>query len=87
MEYQHRKKMDSGLTSRIANSPDYYIVHSYFIPYNQPTNASDILERGPVETKKVMDFVKQTLQNGGLLKSLTEWNIFANGDKATGFAC
>lgn len=78
------KNWNTGLTAKIANSPDYYIVHSYYTPYNQQSNATDILNTGTTETKRLMDFVKQTLQSGGLTQkpvALTEWNIFAVGLK------
>lgn len=78
------KTWNSGLTSKIANSPDYYIVHSYYTPYNQPTNANNILATGTTETKRLMDFVNQVLQTGSLIQkpvALTEWNIFATGLK------
>jgi hypothetical protein len=78
------KNWNTGVTSKIANSPDYYIVHSYYTPYNQNSNAADILNTGTAETKRLMDFITQTLQTGGLTQkpiALTEWNIFAVGSK------
>lgn len=78
------KTWNAGLTALINNSPDFYIVHSYYTPYAQQSNATDILATGTVETKRLADFVKQTLQTAGLTQkpiALTEWNIFAVGLK------
>jgi hypothetical protein len=75
---------DTGLLGATANSPDYYVVHSYYTPYNTNSNATDILNSATTETKKMMDFVKQVLQNAGATikpVALDEWNIFAVGSK------
>ncbi len=78
------KTWNQGVIPEAGNVPDFYIVHSYFTPYNQPTNAADILTSGVAEPKRLMDFVKQSLQAGGVAEkpvALTEWNIFATGLK------
>lgn len=78
------KTWNQGVIPEAGNVPDFYIVHSYFTPYNQPTNAADILTSGVAEPKRLMDFVKQALQAGGVTEkpvALTEWNIFATGLK------
>ncbi len=67
-----------------GNTPDFYIVHSYYTPYNQQSNAADILATATSETKRLMDFVKQSVQTAGVSEkpvALTEWNIFAVGLK------
>ncbi len=78
------KTWNQGVIPEAGSVPDFYIVHSYYTPYNQPTNAADILTSGVAETKRLMDFVKQSLQAGGVAEkpiALTEWNIFATGLK------
>jgi hypothetical protein len=78
------KTWNTGLIPKAGNIPDYYIVHNYYTPFNQQTNANDILATAPTETKRLMDFVKQSLQAGGVAEkpvALTEWNISAIGMK------
>lgn len=78
------KTWNSGLMSAAGTSPDFYVIHSYYTPYNTNSNAADILNTATTETKKMMDFVKQTLQNSGIAAkpiALDEWNIFAVGSK------
>jgi alpha-L-arabinofuranosidase len=78
------KTWNQGVVPEAGSSPDYYIVHSYYTPYNQQSNAGEILISAPAETKRLMEFVKQALQAGGVAEkpvALTEWNIFATGLK------
>jgi hypothetical protein len=66
------------------NSPDYYVIHSYFTPYNTNSNAADILSSATAETGKMITFVKQAIQAAGKqIKpvALNEWNIFAVNSK------
>jgi hypothetical protein len=75
---------NTGMLGNINNSPDYYIVHNYYTPYNTNSNAADILSTATVETVKMMNYVKQTFQaTGSTVKpiALDEWNIFATGAK------
>lgn len=78
------KTWNSGLLSKAGNTPDHYIVHNYYTPYNQQTNAENILLSATNETKRLMDFVKQSVQTASVSEkpvALTEWNIFAVGLK------
>ena len=78
------KTWNDGVIPGAGNTPDFYIVHSYYTPYNQQSNAADILATASFETKRLMDFVKQSVQAGGASEkpvALTEWNIFAVGLK------
>ena len=75
---------NSGLFGNVNNSPDYYVVHNYYTPYNANSNAADVLSSATAETKKMMDYVKQVFQTyGATVKpvALDEWNIFATGSK------
>jgi hypothetical protein len=75
---------NTGLLGNVNNSPDYYVVHNYYTPYNTNSNAADILNTATVETKKMMDYVKQTFQATGATQkpvALDEWNIFAINSK------
>lgn len=75
---------NTGLLGNVNNSPDFYVVHNYYTPYNTNSNAADIMSSALVETKKMMDYVKQTFQTAGATQkpvALDEWNIFAVGSK------
>lgn len=81
-ETNTRKTWNAGLLSRSGNVPDFYIVHSYFTAYQTNSNATDIFASAGMETKKVMDFVTQTLQSAAITPkpmALTEYNINAEG--------
>lgn len=76
------KTWNEGVIPEAGNTPDYYIVHSYYTPYNQASNADVILGSAAFETRRLMDFVKESLQKAGAAAkpvALTEWNIFATG--------
>jgi aspartate 1-decarboxylase len=78
------KTWNTGLLSQVGNSADFYIVHSYYTPYNTNSNATDILNTATTVTTTMMSYVTQTLQAGGMQQkpiALTEWNIFAIGSK------
>jgi hypothetical protein len=78
------KTWNAGVFQKAGNKPDYYIVHSYFTPYNTQSNGAAILASAPAETKRLMEFVKSSVQAAGLAQkpvALTEWNIFAVGQK------
>jgi len=81
-ETNTRKTWNAGLLNKSGSSPDFYIVHNYFTPYQTNSNATVILNSAGTETKNTMDFVSQTLQSGGTgIKpiALTEYNINAEG--------
>jgi hypothetical protein len=65
-----------------GNSADFYIVHSYYTPYNENSTVETILNSARAETESIMDWMKITTSRAGVdLKpiALTEWNIFAVG--------
>lgn len=75
---------NTGLFTGAATSPDFYIVHNYYTPYQTNANADLILSTPEVVTQTMMNFVQQSLTNAGLaLKpvALTEFNIFSTGSK------
>lgn len=78
------KTWNSGLFSTINNTADFYVVHSYYTPYNTNSNASEILNSAEIVSQKMMAFVKKTMQDAGAVQkpvALDEWNIFATGSK------
>lgn len=83
-ETSTRRNWNVGMLGEAKAAADFYVVHNYYTPFNANSNATDILSSATVETPKMMDFVKQTLQtNGAAVKpvALDEWNIFAMGSK------
>lgn len=78
------KNWNSGLTTGAGNSPDFYIVHNYYTPYNVNSNADVILNSALTVTTEMMNHVKQTITTAGLTIKpviLGEWNIFSTGSK------
>lgn len=78
------KTWNTGLLGAVSNSPDFYVVHNYYTAYQTNAPAAEILATGPVETEKMMAFVKQTLSGAGATVKpvvLDEWNIFSTGSK------
>lgn len=78
------RNWNMGLLGAAGNSPDYYVIHSYYTPYNSNSNAAEILNTAIVESKKMIPFVQQALTTAGAtIKpiAMDEWNIFATGSK------
>jgi hypothetical protein len=75
---------NSGVFQQAMNTPDFYIIHSYYTPYQANSNASDILNSATGVTRAMMDFVSSAIEKAGVSEkpiALTEWNIFAEGSK------
>ncbi|MEJ0032085.1 MAG: T9SS type A sorting domain-containing protein [Bacteroidota bacterium] len=78
------RNWNSGIFAQTGGSPDFYIVHSYYTPYGENSNATTILNSAATVTKNNHDYVlQQTTAAGHGSKPilLTEWNIFAEGSK------
>ncbi|MBD0285439.1 MAG: alpha-L-arabinofuranosidase [Flavisolibacter sp.] len=76
------KTWNAGLLGKAGSKPDFFIVHNYYTPYQQNSTASEVLNSASVETQKMTEYVKQSLQAAGVGEkplALTEWNIFAQG--------
>jgi len=75
---------NSGLFAQAGNTPDFYIVHDYFTPYNQNSNVATIINTAADETRAVMNWMNITTTDAGVSMkpiALTEWNLFASGSK------
>jgi len=75
---------NAGLFTGAGTSPDFYIVHNYYTPYQTNANADLILATPESVTQTMMNYVKQSITNGGLVQKpviLSEWNIFSVGSK------
>lgn len=78
------RNWNSGMMKASHDEADYYVVHSYFTPYNQNTSAHDILNYAAATPGHIMDYVQQSLhENGAAIKpiALDEWNMFAEGSR------
>jgi hypothetical protein len=75
---------NEGVFQEAENTPDYYIVHSYYTPYQTNSGATDILNSATLITEQMMEYVTGSMAAAGVsIKplALTEWNIFAEGSK------
>ena len=75
---------NAGVLSQVKSSADFYIIHSYYTPYQENSNANVILNTAKDNTAAMMNYVKTSITNaGGTVKpiALTEWNINAEGSK------
>ncbi len=75
---------NNGVLQQAGNSPDFFVVHNYYTPYNQNSSSDAILATAPAVTANMMDWVKTSAQNAGVTMkpvALDEWNIFASGSK------
>jgi len=70
-ETNTRKTWNTGMLSKSSNAADFYIVHNYFTAYHTNSNATDILASPATETKKMMDYVSQTLQTNAATAKIT----------------
>ena len=75
---------NQGVLSKAGSTPDFYIVHDYFTPYNTNSTAADILSTATTVPAAVMSYVRQQVEAAGLAMkpvALTEWNIRASGSQ------
>ena len=73
---------NAGVLGESNNKADFYIIHSYYTPYQQNSNASIILNTASENTTAMMGFVKTAITNSGATMkpiALTEWNITSMG--------
>lgn len=73
---------NSGLLPGAGSSPDFYVVHNYYTPYQTNASATEILATPFSVTQTMMNYVQQQIANAGLAIKpivLDEWNIFSQG--------
>jgi hypothetical protein len=78
------RNWNSGIFQQAGSSPDYFIVHSYYTPFQANSGALEILNSATIVTKNNRDYVQQQITSAGFGSkpiALTEWNIFAEGSK------
>ncbi|MEO7309141.1 MAG: alpha-L-arabinofuranosidase [Chitinophagaceae bacterium] len=75
---------NEGFFRSAKNAADFFVVHSYFTPYQQNSTPDAILNTANTVTGRIMEYLKaMTAQYGTEMKpvALTEWNIFAERSK------
>lgn len=68
----------------VGNDADFFIIHSYFTPYNQDSPPPVILNSAQKQSTMMMNYMKKECREYGVKQkpvALTEWNIFAIGSK------
>ena len=78
------KTWNSGMMKGAGNKADFYVVHNYFSPYDQNSNAAVIFSSAATVPQTMMSFVKQQFQANGVETKpvvLDEWNMWAKDSK------
>ena len=78
------KSWNSGVLKQAGSGADFFIVHSYYTPYNTNSNPPEILASAVTVTASMAGYVSGALAAAGVgMKpvALTEWNIFAVGSQ------
>ena len=73
---------NAGVLGQSNNAADFYIIHSYYTPYQQNSSADVILGTALTNTSSMMSYVKSSITNAGAAVkpiALTEWNITSQG--------
>ncbi|HXS57394.1 MAG TPA: hypothetical protein VN726_14785 [Hanamia sp.] len=76
------KSWNTGVLVQVKSSADFYIIHSYFTPYQTNATADVILNSAVDNTNAMMTYLNTNLSNAGApMKpiALTEWNITSQG--------
>jgi len=75
---------NNSLFSTLGDDADFFIVHNYYAPWHQNSNASVILNSAVTETKAISDYVAASATNNHIQMkpiAMTEWNIESEGSK------
>ncbi len=73
---------NAGVLGAAGNSPDFFVVHNYYTPYEKNSSADVILGTPVPVSKSTMDWVKTSVQNAGVTQkpvAMDEYNIFSTG--------
>lgn len=77
------KQWNAGVLQHTGTA-DFFIVHSYFTPFNTNSNPPEVLASAEAVTKAISDHLNAAITNTHAdMKpvALTEWNIFAMGSQ------
>ncbi|MGF2410934.1 alpha-L-arabinofuranosidase [Ferruginibacter sp.] len=75
---------NAGVLPQVNNATDYYIIHSYYTPYQTNATASEILTTASANTGAMAAFYQNTITTAGNITkpvALTEYNITSQGSK------
>ncbi len=61
------KTWNTGVITGINNKADFYVVHNYFTPFNQNSNASVIFNSALTVPETMMKYITQTIQTIGAI--------------------
>ena len=78
------KSWNEGVLGEAGSDPDFYVIHSYYTPYQTNSSALDILNSAASVTEDMKEYVTSAVSSAGLPAkplAMTEWNIFAEGSK------
>jgi hypothetical protein len=78
------KNWNNGVISGAGSKADFFVVHNYFTPYNENSNASVVLSSALTVPQTMMNFITQNIQaNGSSVKpiAMDEWNMWARDSK------
>ena len=78
------KSWNTGVLQQAGSGADFFIVHSYYTPFNTNSNPPEILASAITVTKSISDYLAGSLSAAGVSTkpvALTEWNIFAVGSQ------
>ena len=75
---------NAGVLGAAGNTADFFVVHNYYTPYNDNSDASTILSTPAPGTTSMMQWVKTSIQNAGVNQKpvvLDEYNTQAVGGR------
>jgi hypothetical protein len=75
---------NAGVLPQVNNATDYYIIHSYYTPYQTNAAASEILNTATNNTVAMLGFYQNAINTAGNITkpvALTEYNITSQGSK------
>jgi hypothetical protein len=78
------KNWNTGVLHASGDSPDYYIIHSYYTPFQANSSVTEILNSASTVTTNMRTVVDKYISDAGVAPkplALTEWNIFSEGSK------
>ena len=73
---------NTGVLAQVNTTADFYIIHSYFTPYQENSSADIILNTAINNTADMMNYLKTSFTNASAAVkpiALTEWNITSQG--------
>ena len=75
---------NAGVLPQVNNATDYYIIHSYYTPYQTNATAAEILNTASDNTTSMLNFYQNGITGAGNITkpvALTEYNITSQGSK------